>query len=284
MLLVNMPSRFNSPTTIGLARQLAANLGCGYVEIPIEESVQLTRRQIDGREVVWPGMTRRLTVTDPILENIQARDRVARVLSAVAASFGGVFTCNANKSELTVGYTTLYGDLGGYLANIADLWKGEVYALGRRLNGLAGMGGGIPEGCFTVTPSAELSAAQAVDEGKGDPLIYPYHDCLFRSWVESWNRTTPEEILEWYLGGVLEQRIGYEGSVRDLFAGSAAFVADMERWWGLYQGLGVAKRIQAPPVLAVKRRAFGFDHRESQMGGRLTARYEELRKRAIHTG
>jgi len=171
---------------------------------------------------------------------------------------------------------TLYGDLGGYLASIADLWKGEVYALGRHLNeqGTAM----IPEGSFTVIPSAELSVEQAVDEGKGDPLIYPYHDCLFRSWVEAWNRTTPEEILEWYLGGVLEQRIGYQGVVKDLFSTPEAFVSDLERWWNLYQGLGVAKRIQAPPVLAVKRRAFGFDHRESQMGARYTQRYGELKK------
>ncbi len=284
VLLVNMPSRFNSQTTIGLARQLASSLGCGYVEVPIEESVQLTRRQVDGLNVAWPSGTRTLRMSDAALENVQARDRVARVLSAVAAAVGGVFTCNANKSELTVGYTTLYGDLGGYLANIADLWKGEVYALGRHLNAQGDGVAVIPEGCFTVTPSAELSAAQAVDEGKGDPLVYPYHDCLFRSWVEAWNRTTPEEILEWYLGGVLEQRLGFEGVVSDLFETPGAFVADLERWWNLYQGLGVAKRIQAPPVLGVKRRAFGFDHRESQMGARYTRRYEELKQRVSGAG
>lgn len=278
ILLVNMPSRYNSGTTIGLARVLAANLGCGYAEVPIEESVQGTRRQLDGVEIAWPGRKRRLTLTDAVMENVQARDRVARVLSAVAAAFGGVFTCNANKSELTVGYTTLYGDLGGYLANIADLWKGEVYALGRHLNTHVFGWDVLPEGVFTVTPSAELSAAQAVDEGKGDPLVYPYHDCLFRSWVESWNRVTPEEILEWYQGGVLEPRIGWDGRIRELFATPAAFVVDLERWWNLYQGLGVAKRIQAPPVLAVKRRAFGFDHRESQMGPRYSARYQDLKK------
>jgi NAD+ synthase (glutamine-hydrolysing) len=66
--------------------------------------------------------------------------------------------------------------------------------------------------------------------------------------------------------------------VKDLFSTPEAFVSDLERWWNLYQGLGVAKRIQAPPVLAVKRRAFGFDHRESQMGARYTQRYGELKK------
>ncbi len=281
LLLVNMPSRFNSATTISLARDLARNLGCGYVEIPIEDSVKLTRAQVDGIEVQWPGGSRRLALTDFLLENVQARDRSSRVLAALAAAFGGAFTCNANKSEMTVGYTTLYGDLGGYLANIADLWKGEVYELGRHLNEKVFQRAVIPEGSFAVVPSAELSPAQAVDEGKGDPLNYPYHDCLFRTWVEDWNRSTPEENLEWYLEGTLEQHLGYPGRVKDLFESPAHFVADLERWWNLYQGLGVAKRIQAPPVLAVKRRAFGFDHRESQMGARYTRRYEQLKKRLL---
>ncbi|MEI6167207.1 MAG: NAD(+) synthase [bacterium] len=281
LLLVNMPSRFNSPTTISLARELAGNLGCGYVEIPIEESVRLTRAQLTEIEVQWPEGRRAWAVTDFLMENVQARDRSGRILAAVAAAFGGVFTCNANKSEMTVGYTTLYGDLGGYLANIADLWKGEVYALGRYLNAEVYGRPVIPEGAFTVMPSAELSPAQAVDEGKGDPLIYPYHDRLFRAWVEEWNRVTPEEILEWYKAGTLEACIAYPGKVSDLFPSATAFIADLERWWTQYQGLGVAKRIQAPPVLAVKRRAFGFDHRESQMGTRLTRRYETLKQELL---
>jgi NAD+ synthase (glutamine-hydrolysing) len=120
-----------------------------------------------------------------------------------------------------------------------------------------------------------------VDAGKGDPLIYPYHDRLFASWVESWRRTTPEEILEWYLEGSLEQRLEYDGKVADLFAGPGAFIADLERWWRQYQGMGVAKRIQAPPVLAVKRRAFGFDQREAQMVPWFSRRYQELRDKAL---
>lgn len=282
LVLVNMPSRYNSTTTINLARTLASNLGCGYAEIPIEDAVRLTHSQVDGLTVAWTGgATRRLELGDTLLENVQARDRSARVLAAVAAAVGGVFTCNANKSEMTVGYTTLYGDLGGYLAAIADLWKGDVYAVARHLNREVYGRDVIPEGSFRVVPSAELSRAQAVDEGKGDPLVYPYHDCLFRSWVEAWNRCTPEENLDWYLSGTLESHLGYTGRVRDLFATPATFIADLERWWTQYQGLGVAKRIQAPPVLAIKRRAFGFDHRESQMGPRYSERYQALRRQAL---
>lgn len=284
LILVNMPSRYNSGTTIDLARRLASSLGCGYVEIPIEDSIALTLFQINGAEVVTRSGRQRLALNGFQMENVQARDRSSRVLAGVASAVGGVFTCNANKAEMTVGYTTLYGDLGGYLANIADLWKGEVYAVGRYLNESVYGREVIPEGCFTVVPSAELSAAQAVDEGKGDPLIYPYHDCLFRTWVEDWNRSTPEEALQWYMEGTLERRLGYVGKVANLFATPGEFIADLERWWTHYQGMGVAKRIQAPPVLAVKRRAFGFDHRESQMGPRFTERYLRMRKQVFGQG
>ena len=122
-------------------------------------------------------------------------------------------------------------------------------------------------------PSAELCADQDIAAGKGDPLIYPYHDSLFASWIERWDRASPEEILDWYADGTLEAEIGYAGRVADLFPDAAAFCADLERWWNGYQGLGVAKRIQAPPILAVKRRAFGFDHREAQMPPHYTAAY-----------
>jgi NAD+ synthase (glutamine-hydrolysing) len=281
LLLVNMPGQFTSPTTRSIARDLASNLDCYYVEIPIHGSVELTRAQM-GRIAVANRsgtMKRELELTSFMLENVQARDRSARILAAVSAAFGGVFTCNANKSEATVGYTTLYGDLGGYLANIADLWKMEVYQMAEHLNGRVYGRNVIPQGSIDVTPSAELSPAQNVDEGKGDPLIYPYHDRLFRSWVESWARTTPEEILGWYAEGTLEEHIGYAGRVSAIFPDARAFVGDLERWWNQYQGIGVAKRIQAPPVLAVKKRAFGFDHRESLMGARYTRRYREMKQR-----
>ena len=283
LLLVNMPGEFTSPTTRALAHGLAKGLGCLYAEVPIGDSVALTVRQLDRLRLrsLNGGLERDLGLSGFVRENIQARDRSARVLAAISAAFGGVFTCNANKAEATVGYTTLYGDLAGYLAMIADLWKGEVYALGRYLNERVYGAEVIPSGCFEIVPSAELSAAQNVDKGQGDPLVYPYHDCLFRSWVESWNRTTPEEILEWYLDGSLARQIGYEGRVEGLFASAGDFVADLERWWNQYQGMGLAKRIQAPPVLAVKRRAFGFDHREAQMGVRYTRRYQELKRRAL---
>ncbi len=278
LLLVSMPGPFTSGTTSRLARELADRLGAPFAEVPITPAVDLTLKQLDGLQVSSTDgrITRRLSVTGAVHENIQARDRSARVLAGLAAACGGAFSCNANKSEATVGYTTLYGDLGGFLACLADLWKTDVYALAAHLNATSERPP-IPSGSLSLPPSAELSAAHNVDEGKGDPLIYPYHDRLFASWVERWNRATPEDNLRWYAEGVLERELGLEHPVARWFPDPGAFVADLERWWNAYQGIGVAKRIQAPPVLAVTRRAFGFDHRESQMGPRYTEAYRQLK-------
>ena len=275
VLLVNMPSHFNSQTTISLAQTLSTSLGCRYASIPINESVDLTLRQMDAAN---------LTLSSFMRENVQARDRSSRILAAAAAGFGGAFTCNANKSELTVGYCTLYGDEAGCLAALADLWKFQVYELGRYLNEHVFQKQVIPAEIFTIVPSAELSHDQDVDAGKGDPLVYPYHDFLFRAFVERWQRATPEEILSWYAEGSLEQNIGCApGLAGKIFAAPSDFIQDLERWWQLYTGMGVAKRIQAPPVLAVSRRAFGFDHREAQNPVHYTRRYLEMKEELLHT-
>ena len=275
VLLVNMPSQYNSPTTISLARRLAENLGCRYADIPIEESVALTVRQMEAAG---------LSLTSFMRENVQARDRSSRILAAAAAAFGGAFTCNANKSEMTVGYCTLYGDEAGCLAALADLWKHQVYALGHWLNDQVYQRSVIPDEVFSLVPSAELSRDQDVDSGKGDPLVYPYHDFLFRSFVERWHRATPEDLLTWYCEGTVEQNIGCEaGLVARIFPSAADFIADLERWWRLYTGMGVAKRIQAPPVLAVSRRVFGFDHREAQNPVYFTQRYIQSKQQALHS-
>lgn len=280
ILLINMPSRFNSETTKNLATHLAHNLGCYYAAIPIQQSVDHTVHQL--REVQLTraaGTPASLTVTDFITENIQARDRSSRILAGAAAAFGGGFTCNANKAELTVGYSTLYGDQAGFFAALADLWKHQIYALAQYINEEVYPTPVIPDAIFGLVPSAELSKQQDVDQGKGDPIIYDYHDYLFRSFVESWNKATPEDILAWYSQGLLAQKIGCNpGLIETIFPDAAAFISDLERWWTLYTGIAVAKRIQAPPVLALSRRAFGFDHREAQNGSYFTARYYELKQ------
>jgi NAD+ synthase (glutamine-hydrolysing) len=190
----------------------------------------------------------------------------------VAASLQGVFSCNSNKTELTVGYGTLYGDAAGFLAPIGDLWKSEVYQIARYLNDQHAAGGPpsdwfseppIPEDSLSVVPSAELSEEQDVMQGKGDPFCYPYHDRLFRLWIEAWQRHDLFTTIEAYDAGTLVDELGIPpAQLPPLFAHRTTFVRDCTRWWDLYNGLAAFKRVQCPPVLSISRRALGFDHRE----------------------
>ena len=282
VLLVNMPSRFNSETTKDLAARLAENLGCRHMIVPIEESVAHTIRQLTEIPIMGKPAAEgeHLTISSFVRENIQARDRSGRVLSAMAAAWGAGFTCNANKAESTVGYATLYGDQSGFLSALADLWKYQVYDLARYLNDVVYGREVIPQGIIDIVPSAELSDAQNVDEGKGDPIHYPYHDFLFRAFAEE-NRL-PEDILAHYADGDLDAYIGCEnGLAAAYFPTAEDFIADLERWWNLYTGMAVAKRIQAPPLLSVSGRAYGADHPESQIGAYETIAYRALKEKLL---
>ena len=283
VLLVNMPSKFNSATTKGLAAQLAKNLGCRHMIVPIEESVSYTAKQlseipIEGAAAA-PG--ERLTISSFVRENMQARNRSGRVLGTIAAAWGAGFTCNGNKAETTVGYATLYGDLAGFLCALADLWKYQVYDLARYLNEHVYGRETIPQGIIDIVPSAELSDAQNVDEGKGDPIRYPYHDYLFRAFVEA--DRNPEDILTHYADDDLEAYIGCEkGLIKTYFPTAEDFIADLEHWWGIYRGMAVAKRIQSPPLLSVSGHAYGSDYPESQIGAYETIAYRALKEKLLH--
>ena len=285
LLLINMPSRFNTSTTVNAAKDLAKGLGCLYGSVEIESSVKLTKQQLDGLVLQTESednpLEFKLQLSPFVLENVQARDRSGRILAAVAAAFGGAFTCNANKSETSVGYSTLYGDHAGFLANIADLWKGQVYEMSRHINALRGEEV-IPQSILDVKPSAELSDQQNPEQNQGDPFFYPYHDALFRCWVEDWNRKSPEEVLQAHVDGTLAEWFGMNSEVlTELFPTHQAFIDDLERWWRCYAGMGVAKRIQAPPILAVSRRAYGFDQRESQTKILWTKAYLDLKAKLL---
>lgn len=199
---VNMPSRFNSETTRNLAAELAANLGVRMYDVPIEASVSATRSQLEsvlGMPMDPGGGTLNF-------ENVQARDRGSRVLAGMASMLGAVFTNNGNKTETALGYATLYGDVDGAFAPIADLYKTQVYELARHLN--ARFGPMIPSGIIDLVPSAELSDEQNVDEGKGDPFDYPRTDAILKRFIE-WRRD-PEDLLRACLNGTLsdELRLG----------------------------------------------------------------------------
>jgi NAD+ synthase (glutamine-hydrolysing) len=133
----------------------------------------------------------------------------------------------------------------------------EVYELARFINKKKGKEI-IPATIFNIPASAELSADQNVDEGKGDPIFYSYHDKLVRAFVEFRldRRHTP-----YYTEKTLGQIIRCDQKLIDTyFKDSAAFIADLEHKWRLYK-LNFFKRIQAPPIIAVSKRAFGFDLR-----------------------
>lgn len=263
ILLVNIPTKYNSKTTKDIARNLANNLGTKYKVHPIQDAVDMAEKsfELDGK-----------VPTSFQMENMQARYRSADVLSMYAAMFNAVFTCNSNKSEMTIGYCTIGGDIMGFASPIADLYKDDG-PYGVSVNKLArwyneNVKNAIPEEVFDIAPSAELSAEQTVGVG-GDPLYYPYHDKLFASWVERWKRLSPVDILRYQIKGTLEHELMFEEKkivgLDGVFPDNESFVNDLERWWKLYTGLAVAKRCLTPPTFTVSRRAFGFDQREAQM-------------------
>ena len=284
VLLLNMPSIYNSETTKNLAYELAENLGCNYASIPIQESVEQTIKQLENTPITLlkDHSQMHLSVSSLVAENIQARDRSGRILAACAAAFGGGFTCNANKTETTVGYSTMYGDNAGFLSALADLWKFQIYDLARYLNNKVYKREVIPQATIDIIPSAELSNSQNIDMGKGDPMKYPYHDYLFRSFIERWEKATPADVLRWYRDGMLEDKLGCEkGIVKKYFPTPKEFIQDLEYWWQQFSGMAVAKRIQAPPIIAVSRRAYGFDHREAQNGVYYTRAYKRLKEELL---
>ena len=220
-------------------------------------------------------------------ENIQARDRSSRILASIASAVNGTFTCNGNKTEFTVGYATMYGDLAGFLAVTGDVWKTDVYALARYMNEYIFQREVIPQGSIDVVPSAELSDAQDITQGLGDPLQYEYHDCLFRAFVEGTphtrphQRLTPEDILCAYENGTLEHLLGLPNPISHYFTSTEQFIGDLERWWKSFNGLAVAKRIQSPPLFLISERAFGADLSESQLKPYFSRGYEACKSRLL---
>ena len=286
VMLVNMPSRYNSDTTKSIAESIATSLECLYTVIPIEQSIQHTKEQIDELMVIRKGHNsgHLLKLSDFNMENVQARDRSSRILAAVASAWGAVFTNNGNKTEATVGYATLYGDVAGFMAVLGDLWKEDVYRIGEYINTIFGRVV-IPKETFTIAASAELSADQGIGEGEGDPLVYWYHDALFRAWVERWNRCNITDIAKWYRDGVLLSELGldikYKEEFDKLFPTPQVFFEDLERWWKLFKGMGLAKRVQAPPILAISRRAYGFDYREALNTGYIGREYYQIKENIL---
>ena len=255
LTLVNMPTRFNSEITKSASRKLAKNLDRPYRIFNIEEILNNTVQYFNKEK---------LELSSYNYENLQARTRGSLILATLSSVLDAVFPCNVNKTELTVGYGTLYGDLSGFLSPLGDLWKNQIYALAKTYNDKIYKKKIIPEDIFQIPSSAELSEKQDISKDLGDPLVYDYHDALFKTWVESWVKKDKKNYLDAFKNGVLHKVIGCPLSlVKKTFECEKDFLEDYERWWKLFNGLAKFKRVQAPPIISVSKRSFGNDLRES---------------------
>ncbi len=270
-----MPSKYNSSTTRDYAERMAKALHTNYFCLPIQQQVDEISSFFSVHTGETPtGAVLNLSLDAPAMENVQARERT-RLLAAAAAAWKGIFTCNGNKAELSVGYCTFYGDLAGAFATAADLWKYQVYQAARKMQEYY-PAAPLAE-IAALRPSAELSVTQDVTRGLGDPLRYEYHDYLLRAWVEK--QLDPTDILYYYQRGELAQVIGCQPSaLQNLFSSNEAFIADTEYWWRMYNSTGVAKRYQAPPMLALTRHPLGAACPEMQVPGYLSQEFHNLKK------
>ena len=150
----NMPSRFSSQGSKDDAALLAANLSCRYETLPIETIYSAYLAALEG---IFEGKP-----FDLAEENLQARIR-GTLLMAYSNKFHSLLLTTGNKSEISMGYCTLYGDTAGGLAPIGDVYKTEVFALCKRINDrekAAGNNEIIPQATIDKPPSAELRPNQ----------------------------------------------------------------------------------------------------------------------------
>ena len=160
-----MPSRYSSEATRADARALAQNLGADFLELPIEPAVEAFHGLLAEP---FAGLDADLTE-----ENLQARIRGV-LLMALSNKHGWLLVATGNKSELSVGYATLYGDMAGGFALLKDVFKTDVFRLSRYLNERAAKEL-IPETTIERAPSAELRADQ-LDEDSLPPYAEPRPD------------------------------------------------------------------------------------------------------------
>jgi NAD+ synthase (glutamine-hydrolysing) len=219
---VVMPSPYSSDETQADARAIAANLGAGLVELRIEEPMQAFERVL-AEEF-------RDSEPDIAEENLQARIR-GNLVMALSNKFGWLVLTTGNKSELSVGYATLYGDMAGGFAVLKDVFKGWVYRLVRWRNEQAGREL-VPGSVLERPPSAELRYEQRDDES-----LPPY------------------DVLDPILEGYIEEDLDAEQLVN-----RGLPEEDVERVIRLVD-LAEYKRRQAPPGIRISMRAFGRDRR-----------------------
>ena len=213
---VSMPSPYSSRGSVDDARMLARNLGIKLLEIPITDAFRDFKSQF---KEIFKGLPENETE-----ENMQPRLR-AMTLMALSNKFGHLVLSTGNKSELAVGYCTIYGDMAGGLAVISDVPKTMVYELARWINREREI---IPKSTIEKAPSAELKPNQ-----KDQDTLPPY------------------EILDQILHIYVEENL----SARDIIA--RGFDEKTVRWVQRRVDLNEYKREQAAPGIKVTSRAFG---------------------------
>ena len=219
---VFMPTRYSSDESARDARELAKNLGISYQVIPIEDTFEFYLKMLAP---AFNGLPQ-----DTTEENLQARIR-GNILMALSNKFRGLVLSTGNKSEMSVGYSTLYGDMVGGFAVLKDVPKTLVYSLSNYLN-RRGTSAIIPDYIITRAPSAELKPNQT------DQDTLPPYDAL-------------DAILEAYV----EEDMSAEAIA------AMGFPVETVRWVINRVDAAEYKRRQSPPGIKITPRAFGRDRR-----------------------
>jgi NAD+ synthetase len=226
---VMMPSPYTAQISLEDAREMAKTLGVRYDEFPIAPAMRTFAAMLEKEFAGRPA--------DTTEENLQARIR-GMLLMALSNKYGSIVLTTGNKSEMAVGYATLYGDMAGGFAVIKDLYKTMVYRVARYRNGLSAA---IPERVFARAPSAELKPGQT-DQDTLPP--YEVLDAIIEAYME--RDLSPREIVA----------LGYSE-------------ADVRRAVGMLKR-SEYKRRQAPIGIRVTKRGFGKDWRYP-----ITSRYTD---------
>src|SRR5918996_378264 len=222
VVCVSMPSQFSSEETKADAKRVAEQLGGRYLEIPINAVIAAIESALaDAFSGTEPGIAE---------ENIQARAR-GLIVMALSNKFGWLPLATGNKSELSVGYATLYGDMAGGFALLKDVYKTDVFRLARHLNERARREL-IPQSILERPPSAELRADQR-DEDSLPP--YAELDRVLEAYVEL-DSSREELTTDGFDPEVVERALG---------------MIDRAEF----------KRRQAPPGVKLRPKAFGRDRR-----------------------
>ncbi len=220
VLGVGMPGPYNAPESLDDAQELATRLGIAFETVPIGDLFEAALRTLAPVFADLPP--------DVTEENLQARLR-GLVLMSLSNKFNRLLLSTGNKSEVAVGYCTLYGDMNGGLAVIGDVPKTMVYDLSRRLNERHRW---IPERILIKAPSAELRPNQ-----KDQDTLPPY------------------EVLDAILSAYVEKRLPVEEII------ARGWDAELVHWVINRVNRNEYKRRQAPPILRVTTKAFGMGRR-----------------------